>query len=155
MKALPLSIQYKIRFDCIFTGPTLEMTHTDNLKVVLWGENYNQRHNTQKEHVYECDSQPEPWAGLLCAEELTRTEQPWIHALSSQATRRNLFLILFSLLTHCHWGALLPSNKTQAGVFPIFCQGEAPPLFVPRGMIERSLYSCLVRQSKDCLFWKL
>lgn len=63
------------------------------------------------------------------------------NALSSQATRRNLFLILFLLLTHCHCWVSLPSNKIWAGIFPIFCQGEAPPLTVPGGMIERSLHS--------------
>lgn len=45
------------------------------------------------------------------------------NVLSSPPTRRNLFLILFSLLTHCHCGTLLPSNKIQADVFSVFCGG--------------------------------
>lgn len=61
---------------------------------------------------------------------------------SSEATSRNLFLILISLLTHCHCMVSLPSNKTRARFPPpIFCQGEAPPTCVPEEMSERSLSS--------------
>ena len=64
------------------------------------------------------------------------------HPLSSPATRRNLFLILFLIVdTLSLQRPRCLATKSGWTFFPIFCQGEAPPLSVPGGMIERSLHS--------------
>lgn len=83
---------------------------------------------------------------------LTNRKNTQLNQMSSHLQRP----IYFSFSSHC-WHTVIArpcclATKILAGVFPISCQGEAPPL---KEWLKGHSTRRLVWQSKDCLFWKL